>query len=174
MLISERRNVIFVRAVSRSWTIWSGLQTKFWTKPSSTSTIFYTITQSAITYIILYNMSHVKYKISMYYRHMVYHHRGLRVCTAHNRLGHERHIYWKFIYSVFILLKYRSLYWKKTNLNLAPISIKAKLNINIDANFVIFEFCCCLSGKFVRSSDMSRLNYGIFWMKLEFAYVVEL
>ena len=35
---------------------------------------------------------------------------------------------------------------KKSNLNLAPISIKARLNINIETNFVIFEFCCCLWG----------------------------
>ena len=75
----------------------------------------------------------------MYYRYMVYHHHGLRVCTGHNQQGHERHIYWKLILSVFILLKYRRKNVLKSNLNLAPISIKAKLNINIDANFVFFE-----------------------------------
>ena len=97
---------------------------------------------------------------------MVYHHRGLRVCTGHNQQGHERHIYWKLILSVFILLKYCSKKnWKKSNLNLAPISIKAKLNINIDANFVFFESCCCLLGKFIRSDlrleNVSQTNYRV-------------
>ena len=96
-------------------------------------------------------------KVNMYYRHMVYHHRGLRVCIAHNQLRHERHIYWKII-----LLKNRSKNFLKSNLNLAPISMKAKLNMNIDANFVIFEFCCCLSGKFIRRRDMSRSSSEIF------------
>jgi len=42
-----------------------------------------------------------------------------------------------------------NLYFWRSNLNLVPISIKAKLNMNIEPNFFIFEFCCCLLGKLV-------------------------